>query len=280
MALPEDFSQLRLGPGFKLQMSVFSVPEMSQDLSVDDGGAVSIPLIGDVRVVGLTLHQAEKKIEAELDSQQMLVKPHVSLVISAFPQQPVLVAGEVQTPGKVQILAPRPVLDLIASAGGVTTAAGGEIEIHHLKDGFPAEVRRLPYANGRDPDEARTALVYPGDTVFVRRAGVIYVLGAVAKPGGYLMVNGGKLALSEVVSLAGGTTVVASTKHAIVVRKEGESIRRIDVPLKDMERGREAPFALAEGDMVFIPSSKIKSALVNSSTILSSAVSATIYTVR
>ena len=281
VALPEDFSQLRLGPGFKLQMSVYDVPEMSSPLRVDDEGNVSIALIGELHVADDTLHAAEQKIAAALIRQEMLVAPHVTLEITAFPQLQVVVTGEVQQPGKIAILKPRPVLDLIALSGGVTTAAGGEIEIHHPQVGAADTVQHIPYANGREPDEARLAMVAPGDTVFVRRAGVIYVLGAVNHPGGYLMVNGGKMTLPQAVSLAAGASPIAATKTAVIVRKgAGDSITRQEAPLKGDERGEVPPFQLQDGDMVYIPTSKIKAALINSSTILSSAASAAIYTAR
>jgi polysaccharide export outer membrane protein len=259
-------------------MSVFNVPELSQQLHVDDAGDVSIPLIGSVHVANDTLREAEQKITSALLQQQMLTNPHVSLEITAFSQQPVLVAGEVQQPGNIQILAPRPVLDVIATAGGVTTAAGGEIEIRHPQATGPDLVRHIPFTNGRDPAEAREAVVSPGDTVYVRRAGVIYVLGAVNHPGGYLMVNGGALTLTQAVALAGGASPIAATTTAVVVRPQGGSVQKIQVPLKEAERGGDPPYPLQNGDMVFIPTSKLKAALINSSAVLSSAASAVIYT--
>lgn len=280
VALPEDFSKLRLAPGFVLQMSVFGAPELNQALPVDAVGDVSVPLIGRVHVLGETLREAETQIASELLDQQMLINPHVALEITAFSQHPVLVAGEVQQPGKIQLLAPRPVLDVIAQAGGVTTAAGGDIEVRHSEPGAADTITHVAYTNGKTPEGASNVLVAPGDTVYVRRAGVVYVLGAVQRPGGYLMVNGGALTLTQAVALAFGPTPVASTGTAFVVRSENGTLSQIPVALKDSERGRTNPFSLQDGDMVYVPTSKLKSALINSSTILSSAASAAIYTIR
>jgi polysaccharide export outer membrane protein len=277
IALPEDFSRLLLAPGFRIEMSVFGAPEMDQTLQVDNSGNVTVPLVGPVYVANGTLLAAEKKITDALVDKELLVNPQVSLIITAFTQPPVLVAGEVQLPGKIQILAPQPLLDLIASAGGVTTAAGGDIEIDHPQPGGLDAVVHIQYANGKEPTVARQTLVYPGDTVFVRRAGVIYVLGAVNRPGGYLMVNGGNLTVAQAVALAYGTSPIGSTSTVTVIRKHGDTVEQVRVPLTKEEKGEQAQLPLQDGDMVYVPTSKLKAALINSSTVLSSAASATIY---
>jgi polysaccharide export outer membrane protein len=278
IALPEAFSHLVLAPGFTVQLTVFDAPEMDETLAVDPSGNLAVPLVGLVQVADDDLRTAERKIRAALIDKQELVDPQVTLVITAYPQTPVVVAGEVQQPGKFPILAPQPVLDLIAAAGGVTTAAGGEIEIDHRGPEGTNEVRRIPFANGQPPEEAHQTLVYPGDTVFVRRAGVVYVLGAVNRPGGYLMVNGTSLTVPQAVALASGTLPVAVTSHAVVVRKGPNGPQQIQVALRAQDKGEQSAFVLQSGDMLYVPTSTIKSVLYNSSAILSSAASAAIYT--
>jgi polysaccharide biosynthesis/export protein len=276
-ALPEDISKMRLVPGLVMQMSVFGAPEMAQALTVDDSGDVAVPLAGLVHVQGDTLREAETRIAHALEEKQMINDAEVSLQLMAYTPRSVVVAGEVQQPGRIQLLAPRPLLDVLASAGGVTTAAGGDIEVRHPVPDRPDEVRHIPYANGKEPTEAEYALVYPGDSIFVRRAGVIYVLGAVTRPGGYLMVNAGKLNLTQAIATAYGTTAVASPKRTIIIRREGDKLVRMQLDLNREQRGEAAPFPLQDGDMVYVPTSKVKSALINSSAVLSSAASAAIY---
>jgi polysaccharide biosynthesis/export protein len=276
--LPEDISKLRLMPGLVMQMSVFGAPEMTQTLTVDDTGDVAVPLAGLVHVQGDTLRQAEARIAHALDEKQMINDPEVSLQLMAYTPRSVVVAGEVQQPGRVQLLAPRPLLDVLASAGGVTTAAGGDIEVRHPVSGGPDDVQHIPYANGKEPTAAESALVYPGDSIFVRRAGVIYVLGAVTRPGGYLMVNAGRLTLPQAVAAAYGTTPVASPGRTIILRRQGDNkLVRLQLDLNKQQRGESTPFPLQDGDMVYVPTSKVKSALINSSSVLSSAASAAIY---
>ncbi len=273
-ALPDDYSQLRLEPSSELSFDVFGVPELSELLNVDEVGNLMVPLIGNVYVAGSTLREAETQIGKLLVERQMLVAPIVSLKLVAYAKQSVTVAGEVQAPGKVQLLGPRPVLDVIAQAGGETTAAGGEVEIRHSENGAPESVQMIEYAIGKDPTAAQKAMVYPGDHIYVRRAGVVYVLGAVSRPGGYLMVNGGKLTVPQAIALALGTTQVASNKEAVIVQMRDGNIVKTAVPLKDQQTGNAALTYLADGDMLYIPTSKIKAALVNSQNVISAAASA------
>jgi polysaccharide biosynthesis/export protein len=275
-ALPEGFAKLRLDTGYQLDLDVFGAPEMSCSLRVDDDGNVNVPLIGTVHVAGDTLLEAEKAIAHELVAKEMINSPIVHLKISAFAAGTVTVSGEVQSPGRIQLLAPRTLLAVLADAGGETTAAGGHVEIHHAAPGGTEQIIRVAYAPGKDSSEAEKAIVSPGDTVYVPRAGVIYVLGAVNRPGGYLMVNGGTLDLPQAVALAMGISPVASSKSVVVVRKRGGQLGEYHLRLDEMQHGKAETFALVDGDMVYVPTSKVKSALINSSSVLSAAASATI----
>jgi polysaccharide biosynthesis/export protein len=275
-ALPDDFAKLRLDTGYQLELEVFGVPEMSCSLRVDDDGNVNVPLIGIVHVAGDTLRDAEKAIAHELVAKEMFNAPNVHLNISAFAASTVTVSGEVQSPGKLQLLAPRTLLAVLADAGGETTAAGGHVEVHHRQPGGTEQVVQVIYAPGQNSAEAEKALVSPGDTVYVPRAGVIYILGSVNRPGGYLMVNGGTLDLPQAIALALGVSPVGSSKSIVVVRKEDGQVRQYHLRLDKMQDGKAETFALTDGDMVYVPTNKVKSALINSSSVISSAASAAI----
>ncbi len=275
--LPEDIAKVKLAPGHILQMSVFDAPEMTETLIVDGSGNVDVPLAGLLHVEGDTIREAEHKISEALVQQQILNAPDVRLQITAFSPRNIVVAGEVLQPGKLQLTEPTSLFDVLASVGGLTSAAVGDIEINHTGSDGQVEVKHIPYANSKEPDAARAALVYPGDSIFVRRAGVVYVLGAVTRPGGYLMVDGGSLTLPQAIAFAGGTTSVAAMSNTIILHHDESGYVRIQAPLGKQEQAKIAPMALRSGDMVFVPTSKVKSALIDSSTVLSSAASAAIY---
>ena len=278
MARPTGFDTLLLDGGQTLEMTVFGAPEMSRTLQIDREGKCVIPLVGSVALAGQTTREGEATIRQLLIDRKMFNDPQVTLQITAYASRNVFVAGEVESPGKLELLAPESLLNVLAMAGGETPAAGGEISIHHRTVEGIDKVRHVPYSSKmHDSDIAANTVVYPGETVNVSRAGVIYVLGAVTRPGGYLMVNGGKLSVPEAISLANGTTLLASTRTAVIVRRQNDMVDRMEVALDDEQKGRKASTALVDGDILYVGTSKLKSTFVNTSGLITSLSGAAIY---
>jgi polysaccharide export outer membrane protein len=277
MAVPEGFDKLKLSPGDLLQMEIYDTPEMSSQLRIDVQGVVTIPLIGPVRVEGDTVPQAQNLIAKLLVDKQILKNPQVNLNVLEFSSKYVSVLGEVQSPGHMELLVPETLGDILSLAGGETIQAGSDIEIQHPSDNGEVSTRHIEYVQGKDSAPLRSVTVDPGDTVLVHRAGVIYVLGAVNKPGGYLMADGGSLSVIEAVTLAGGTSLQASTRWAVIVRRQDGGLVQFKVPLGKMETGGAPPFQLELNDALYVPISTLKAALINGSNVLSAATSAAIY---
>lgn len=275
---PYDFEKLRLDFGDTVEMNVFGAPEMTSTLQVDDLGNIEVPLAGSIHVTGDSLRQVESKIEQALIERKMFNAPQVSLEITGFTPHSVTVSGEVESPGRLELLAPKSLLNILAMAGGETPAAGGTISIHHPVQGAADSVRIVNYsAKANDAEIAAATLVYPGDTVQVKRAGVVYVLGAVNRPGGYLMVNSGTLSAPEAIAVAKGVTLIASTRTAIVVRRHNGTVSRVEIPLDEEQKGVRVPTQLLDGDILFVSTSKLKATFVNTSSILASAAAAGIF---
>jgi polysaccharide export outer membrane protein len=136
------------------------------------------------------------------------------------------------------------------------------------------------YSRATDPAVVKQAIVSPGDTVLVKRAGIVYVLGAVNRPGGYVMQEEGTLNVLQAISLANGTAISASTGTIHVLhRNEQGLVVDIPLPYQKVVRGRSADTQLHATDVVYVPTSRVKAALTDSSSILSAAASASIYTV-
>lgn len=275
--VPEGFENLKLAPGYLLQMDIYGIPEMSTALRIDAQGNVTIPLVGAVHIEGETLPEAQEIIAKALTDREILRSPQVNLNIIQFSTKNISVLGEVQSPGRIQLLTPESLGNVLALAGGETIAAGSDIEIQHQNETGAATSRHLQYIQGSDPAVLQSVTVDPGDTVLVHRAGIIYVLGAVNRPGGYLMVNGGTLNVVQAISLAGSTTLQASTKWAIVVRSQKDGFVQFKVPLGKMESGSATPVQLQLNDALYIPTSNWKAVLVNSSNVLSATAAAAIY---
>jgi len=278
LLVPEDFSKITLAPGFLLAMQVYDMPEISTELRVDADGDVAVPMSGKVHVAGLTLPDAQHAIEERLQEKQILRHPEVNLDIAQYAANNVSVLGEVETPGRVQLLAPRSLPDVLAMVGGETQMAGTTIIIRRMVDG-QEQSEKIQYARSGNSDEIRTVMIKPGDTVVVPRAGIVYILGAVNRPGGYVMQEDGTLDVAQALSLAYGTALNAAVGSIHVVRKRPDgSLEEIPVSYRKITKGKEIPLQLHAEDIVYVPVSKLKA--VATAGLVGSTSSALIYTQR
>ncbi|SEB39370.1 polysaccharide biosynthesis/export family protein [Terriglobus roseus] len=274
---PEDFEKLKLAPGYLLQMEIYDTPEMSREMRIDAQGNVTVPLLGSIHLADKTLAEAESMLSKELVQQKILIGPQVTLNVIEFTGKNISVLGEVRSPGRVQLLGPKPLADVLALAAGETDVAGNDIEIQHPAEEGGTTTRHVDYVRGKESNVLQTTVIEPGDTVIVHKSGIVYVLGAVNRPGGYLMVDGGSLNVTQAVSLAGGTTLQAGTRWATVVRPKGDSYTQIRVPLNKMQKGNAEQVLLQRNDVLYVPLSGWKVAVSNGSSVLSAATSASIY---
>lgn len=272
-SVPEDFSKVRLSPGVLLRFGVFDAPEMDATLRVAGDGTVTVPLAGSVAVGGLSVPEAQAKIRTALVAGEFFQAPQVNLDIVQLASGYVTLMGEVQTPGRFQLLAATPLRTVMALAGGETVEAGMDIEIQRQGAGEIEHVRM------DRPHVLDTVIVAPGDAVTIPRAGVVYVLGAVKKPGGYLMVDRGSLDVLEALSLAGGTALEASLDTVRILRRQGDRVVEQTVKLSDFNTGKVPAPELGDKDIVYVTPSKLKSVFVNGANIVAAAASSLVYRV-
>lgn len=276
-AVPEDFSKLRIQPGFLLDVEVFDEADMSGEFRVGPSGNVNLPLVGPIRVTGDTLAEAELAIQDSLTNGGILKHPQVTLDIAQYAPTLVSVLGEVNSPGRLQMLAPHNLLDALSFAGGETQLAGGIVEVRHEQDG-KVETSTYQYGRNSSGDSIAGVMVHDGDTVIVPRAGIVYVLGQVTRPGGFLMQEDGKLDAAQAISMAMGTTLLASTKHIVIIRRKPDgTFVRFEVSYKDMVRGKITPPQLQPQDIVYVPNSQLKTAFTDVQGVITAASTATIY---
>jgi polysaccharide export outer membrane protein len=276
--VPVDFEKLRLAPGFLLNLNVLEDSDFTGSFRIDEAGDVSIPVVGTLHVAGDTVNEARLKIRKALLDQQILKNPQVELALAEYIPSEVTIMGEINSPGKYPLLAPHKLVDVLAVAGGPTGLAGDQVLISNADSG--AKPLTVHYSKMSDPKDVEGVIVRPGDTVQVMRAGIVYVLGSVNRPGGYIMQEEGSLDLLQAISLANGTSSTASTGTVFVLRRnqDGTAVQ-ISMPYKKIVRGRSANVQLHAADIVYVPSSTFKEVLTNSQGILASAASASIYAV-
>lgn len=265
-----------IAPGDLLSITVYDNPDMAQEVRVEAGGEVNLNLIGPVKLAGMTAQQAGEWIAGEYGKRKYLIKPQVTVLVKEYSTQGVSVTGEVTRPGVYPVLSTRGVLDVISLAGGLTSLADTRVTIKHRSGSEETVTVRL---KADEPGAAITenAMVYPGDLVFVPRAGVVYVLGDVGRPGGILMQDNGKISLLQALAQAGGANFTAAMNSASLLRKKGTGYATTKVRLGDLVRGRQNDMELASNDILFVPSSRLKHLAEQTNSVVSSAVGASVY---
>jgi len=265
-----------IGPGDELKVDVFDTPEMSQTARVTDAGEIPLVFIGNVKVANFTPAEAARAIEGALTSKQLMLHPQVTVLIQEYATQQVSVMGQVKTPGIYYIAAPVPVLNVLSNAGGLTEVADRHITIQ--RHGDSSRIVNYYLSNDSDAALRNDVTVYPGDIVIVPKAGTVYVLGDVARPGGYAMAdNESQITVLQALANAGGTNKTAIISQARLIRKESNGTTEIPISLGPMQKGKQPDLAMQPNDVLFIPFSYMKNIVLNGSQIAASATSAAIY---
>jgi len=259
-----------------LAVAVYDAPELSGAYRIDPSGNITLPLAGTVHVANLTSLEAQEQLQTVFLTHEILKRPQVTVNITEYAPFVVAVEGEIARPGHIQLLAPRSLLNVIADVGGTTQIAGSVVQLTHKANGI-SETSSYPYSRGSNGDSIRDIIVHDGDSILVPRAGVVYVMGAVQRPGGYVMQEYGTLNVAQALSLASGTSRDAQVGGIRIVRQNLDgSLTNIPVNYKDIASGKQAPIPLLAQDIVYVPVSKLKTLFTSSAGIVGSTASTAI----
>jgi polysaccharide export outer membrane protein len=282
---------LLIGPGDLVQIQIFDAPELSQQARITDAGDVPLLMGGNVKVAGLTPEQAQDAIAKALVDAHYLVNPRVSVTVMQYATENVSVIGEVRTPGAYPITTGRTVAEVIALAGGLMPDADRSIVIqrHGTGEMLTYFLSNAPLVT---PDSVapgvnmvkastlvtRNTLIYPGDTVRVARAELVYALGDVRTPGGVPMYNNDSpLTVLQLISTVGGTNHSAVPSKARIIRRTPDGgFQQIFIPLSDMQKGKKPDMTLQANDIIYVPFSYGRNTLLGAAAIASSAAGASI----
>lgn len=277
---PSDLTVLpmQITPGDLLEVSVFDTPELTQQVRVGADGKAELALLGNVALAGLTTQQASEKIALELRQRQLLLRPQVNVLVKESANQGVTVVGEVEHPGMYPLLGPRSLLDVLSMAGGLTKVADTQVSIKR-RDGPQGDVTVKLNSNDAHMSLANDVQIYPGDLVMVPRAGIVYILGAVNRPGGFVIQGNGEISLLQALAQAGGATSSAAVNRAVLLRKNGQGYVSNKLRVEKIELGQDRDVELHPDDVVFIPSNRLKSILHDTQDVATSIGSASIYAI-
>jgi polysaccharide export outer membrane protein len=267
-----------LGPADQLTIFVADLDDFDdRQVRVDSAGDVNLPVVGLIHAAGLTPGGLQAEIEKRL--RVILNEPHAVVEIKEFRSQPVSVLGAVNSPGEHQLEGRKTLFAILSAAGGLRTDAGNSVKITRgLRWG------RIPLPNAHDDptgqysiasvstksiatDPAANIAVQPEDVISVTKADVVYCVGSVHKPGGFAMGESESLSALQVLSLAEGLDKNAAPEQAKILRAvSGSSIRtEVSLNLKKLMAGKGSDLPLKADDILFIPNSAARSALLRTS---------------
>lgn len=245
---------VRLDAGDLLEVTTFDTPELSGKFRVDSRGYVTMPVGGTVPVQGLTAEQAGTAIERFLRNRDILKNPHVSVLVLEYATQGVNVLGEVKQPGIYPLAGKHGVLDFISMAGGLTPTASKVVSITHRAPPWDTVTVNLAGEHGGSLEN--DIEVQPGDRVVALRAGVVYVIGDVGKPGGYV-VDGNGVTVVQALALAQGMNRTAKS-NGMLIRNAAGQRTQIELALNKILTNKSPDPKLQDGDIVYVPVSGAK----------------------
>jgi len=239
-----------------LEISVFEIPELNRTVRVSEKGTISLPLLGEMDVKGLTAMQLEDRLKQAL-SRKYLQDPQVSIFVREFGSKKVSVIGAVGRPGVFQMLGPRTLLQVLSEAGGLSKEAGSHLFVIRsiaggATDTIPIKINDLLTNRGPDLNLA----VSPGDVISVPidRPIYVYVDGAVKTPGRLEELASRPISLLQAIAKAGGVTERANLKTIQILRRASDGTQGdLRVSLKRIRQGKDPDPVLEEGDVVVVP---------------------------
>jgi len=250
-------SNVRLGAGDLIEINVFGVPDLSIKTRISGSGDVYLPLIDYVHVAELTTDEAQDLVQKRLEDGGFVRSPHVSIFVDESASQAITLVGEVNHPGPYPAIGERRLFDLISAAGGLSDKAGRSVIIERRGD--PSQKITVQLSSNLAEDTENNVDVYPGDTIIISRAGVIYVVGDVNHPSGFL-IEDTNLSVLKALALAGGNTRTSALNKTRILRQTPNGIQEIPVDLKKVLYAKAPDIPMMRGDILFIPGSAAKAA--------------------
>lgn len=223
----------RLGVGDGVRVTVFQYPDLTTEARISQRGTITFPLIGEVKIEGLTPAAAGSEIARQLKRGKFLLNPQVTVAMTELRSRQVSVLGQVNKPGRYALDETSAKLtDVLALAGGVSDVGADTVSIVLNRDGKTEKMDIDLAAMVRSGDLSRNIDVQNGDTIYVQRAPVFYIYGEVRKAGSYRFEK--NMTVMQAISVGGGMTERATERGINISRRSADGkLQRLDVTLMD-----------------------------------------------
>ena len=262
---PEPVSlDYHVGPGDVLFINVQGVPEMGspvqqsaskiQGTRIDGSGNVHLPLVGSINVSGLTLSEVETTLKAVFSLY--LNEPWIVVEVATYKSQPLYLIGQFRESGTIYMDRPLNLLQGISEGGGLLDTANlSSARLVRGTQTLPIDL----YALLNGGDSSQNVWLQPGDTIYVpdEKNLNVFVFGAVKKPGPVPMPNG-QLSLPQALASAQYDDIRGLGGYVRIIRSHSAiSGELLVVDLDATLGGKKMPFILKEGDIIYVPRSKV-----------------------
>jgi polysaccharide export outer membrane protein len=276
----DPYRDYKIGPEDLLEISVFEDEKLNKTVRVSSQGNISLPLLGILKVRGLTGNELEKEIR-DLLAEKYFQDPHVSVFIREYRNQRISVIGAVEKPGVFDVTGQKTILEMLAMAGGLRGTndnEAGEL-LFLIRSARPEDVglkekkdpeEQIPQTFVIDLEEllvkGNLSLNLPvahGDVINIPISGKIFVGGEVKSPGGFTL-KGKKMTVSQAITLAGGLKYEANGSEAKIFRypEKGSERETLSVNVYAIQKGEAEDTNLRENDIIIVPKSGVKGFLI------------------
>ncbi|MGO8786121.1 MAG: polysaccharide biosynthesis/export family protein [Terriglobia bacterium] len=268
-----------VSPEDLLDVNILDVPEVTRTYRVSSNGFLTLPLLPEpVPAAGETLDQLSHLIASKFRDAGMLNNAQVTVSLRETRLNTILVSGEVKSPQSYAVFGPTRLLDVLVKAGGLAPDAGNDAIVTRGEIGERADLIESTQTGGVDPStkgksftldirklvqtgaDQTNILLYPGDRVTVQRAALIYIMGAVTRPGGYVLNETRQnVTVLKALAMAGDVTNIAKKSRITILRRDpaGPEEKRKEIPVdyKAMVKGQTVDIGLKPDDILYVPES-------------------------
>lgn len=266
-----SYKDYQVGPEDLVEVTFFGNDELGRKVRVNGRGEISLPLIGVLRVAGLSPQEIEAKLVQLYKEGKFLRNPQITVIVKEYRHQRVMVTGAVSSPGSFEVIGPRTLLEMLGKAGGLNEKAGDFV--HVIRHQSAAALNKAKkeaavksFSSGSETiiiDLKRLLIsgalelnipIQNGDVIHVPHAQAAYVLGAVKRPGEVLIKD--KLTVTQALSLSQGLDPSLASNSISILRFD-ENGQRIIIPVnyKGVTSGQDPDPAIKPNDIVFVQES-------------------------
>lgn len=266
-----------LGSGDEVTLRDSDVEELNGKVfQVGEDGTIGLPIVGRLQVSGLAVAEVERAINEKL--KVYVKEPKTTIAGLQYHSRPVSVIGAVNSPGVYQITAPRTLVQMLSVAGGLRSDAGSWLVVTRKdprESAHPTQPNadfatgvteiRIPLAGLLNGSDSRAGMwVVPNDVISVAKGEMIFVMGEVRKPGGFVLGDREHLSLLKALSLAEGLQGSAAPRRAKVLRETAGERSEIPVDIAKILAGKDQDLYLMPDDVLFVPTNTSKKIAIRS----------------